>query len=91
MKEKITGIISFLGGIGFILYFVYIVIDKGGLVENQSFTFFSVLLYFISVILYVVWTKLGKKDFSDLEKMDYENQLLKRQIEQKELKKKLEE
>ena len=39
--------------------------------------------------MYVVWTKFGKRVFSDLEKLDYENQLLKRQIEQKELKKKL--
>jgi len=86
MKEKVTGIISFLGGIGWGLFGVFIIFDEG-----IDFPLFALLLSAISIIMYVIWTKFGKKEFSELEKMDYENQLLKRQIEQKELKKKLEE
>jgi len=90
MKEKVTGIISFLGGIGWGLFGVFIIFDEG-IDDDFFFLLFALLLPAISIIMYVIWTKFGKKEFSELEKMDYENQLLKRQIEQKELKKKLEE
>lgn len=44
----------------------------------------------ISTILYVIWTKFGQRESSELEKIDYDNQILKKQIEQQELLKKLE-
>ena len=44
----------------------------------------------ISTILYVIWTKFGQRERSELEKIDYDNQILKKQIEQQELLKKLE-
>ena len=90
MKEKVTGIISFLGGIGWGLFGVFIIFDDG-IDEDNFFPLFAILLSAISIIMYVIWTKFGKKELSELEKMDYENQLLKGQIEQKELKKKLDE
>lgn len=90
MKEKISGIISFLGALGYGLYVAFIIFDKG-IDDDSIYPFIPFVLSEVSIILYVIWTKFGKKELTELEKMDYENQLLKRQIEQKELKKKLEE
>jgi len=91
MKEKITAIISFLGGLGWGLFGFFTFAKESNIDGDDFFAFFALMTSAISTVLYVVWTKFGKKEFSDLEKMDYENQLLKRQIEQKELKKKLDE
>lgn len=91
MKEKVTAIISFLGGLGWGLFGLFAFVKDSRIDGDDFFAYFTLLTSAISTVLYVVWTKFGKKEFSDLEKMDYENQLLKRQIEQKELKKKLDE
>ena len=72
MKEKVTGIISFLGGIGWGLFGVFIIFDEG-IDEYSFFPLFFTLLPAISIIMYVIWTKFGKIEFSELEKMDYEN------------------
>ncbi|MDM1093707.1 hypothetical protein ACKUSY_15280 [Myroides odoratus] len=91
MKEKTTGIISFLGGIVSVLCMLFI-ISTEEINNNLDFIMFILILITgISIILYVIWTKFGKKEFQELDKLEYENQLLKKQIEQKELKKKLEE
>jgi hypothetical protein len=90
MKENITAIISFLGGIGWGLFGVFILFDEG-INEDSFFPILALLTTAISIILYVLWTKFGKREFSELDRMDCENQLIKLQIEQKELKKKLEE
>jgi amino acid permease len=90
MKERITALISFVGSIGWGLFVLYN-IAKRGLYDVDDFLInFSLLALSLSSFLYIVWTKFGKKELSEVEKMDIENQLLKRQIEQKELKKKLE-
>lgn len=88
MKEKITGIISFLSAIGWGLYAVieFFYYYDG----DELLWLFAFLLSAISIIMYIVWTKLGKKEFTELDKIDYEIKLLKRQIERKDLKKKLE-
>lgn len=89
MKEQIAGIISLLGGIGLVL-FTLIVIANERIDDNLDFLILILMLITgISIIMYVIWTKFGKKEFSELNKLEYENQLLKKQIEQKELKKKL--
>ncbi|MDM1490777.1 hypothetical protein HX051_15550 [Myroides odoratimimus] len=89
MKEQIAGIISLLGGIGLVL-FTLIVIANEKIDDNLDFLILILMLITgISIIMYVIWTKFGKKEFSELNKLEYENQLLKKQIEQKELKKKL--
>ncbi|KZE77160.1 hypothetical protein HX030_15020 [Myroides odoratimimus] len=89
MKEQIAGIISLLGGIGLVLS-TLIVIANEKIDDNLDFLILILMLITgISIIMYVIWTKFGKKEFSELNKLEYENQLLKKQIEQKELKKKL--
>lgn len=90
MKEKITAIISFLAGIGWGLFGLYGVIKNEVEIDGEIFIIFLALfISTISVILYVVWTKFGKTTNSELDKINYENKLLKSQIEQKELRKKL--
>ena len=96
MKEKVTGIISFLGAISWILFIlvesINVSLKKNVVFQIVDFIMiFLILITSISIVLYVKWTDFGKKDLSDIAKVDNENQLLKRLIEQKELKKKLEE
>ena len=91
MKEKVTAMISFLGGIGWGLFGLFIILDDNNPRPEDFLAYFAFMISTISIVLYVIWTKFGNKEFSDLEKMDHENQILKKQIEQKELKKKLEE
>lgn len=90
MKERITALISFFGSIGWGLYLLYGTAKHGIYDLDEFLTFFGLFAVSLSSVLYVIWTKFGKKEFSEVEKIDNENQLLKRQIEQKELKKKLE-
>lgn len=90
MKEKITGIISFLGALGWGVGGLFGFVEKGNSIDVEAFLgYMALFITTISIVLYVVWTKFGKKELTDLEKIDYENQLLKLQIEQKELRKKL--
>ena len=90
MKEKVTAIISFIGGLGWGLFGIFIIM-KERIDVDEFFVIFALLTSAVSTVLYVFWTKFGKKEYSEIENIDRENQLLKRQIEQKELKKKLEE
>ncbi len=83
MKEKITGIISFLSGIGWGLFILVVAIDMFDI--DNFLVYFLGIVGSISITLYVIWTKFGLRDRTDLEKIDYENQILKKQIEQKEL------
>ena len=89
MKEKITGIISFLGAVGWGILGVFIFVEAG--LNNDTIYLPPLFITSVSIILYVIWTRFGKQEFSELKKIDLENQILKRQIEQKELKKKLDE
>jgi hypothetical protein len=92
MKERIASIVSFLGGFGCILLSIVGVISDFEHIDTVAFLgVFGLTVSGVATILYVVWTRFGKIKFSELEKIDYENQLLERKIKQKELKKKLEE
>lgn len=91
MKVKVTAIISFLSGIGWGLFVLFVFAKENNIDGGEFLACFAFLVYTISTVLYVVWTKFGKNEYSALEKIDHENQLLKKQIEQKELRKKLEE
>jgi len=99
MKKKVSGIISFIGaivGLCFSLFWCF-----GSL--SPSYTFMEFLfddngvllvmgvLFSVSIMLYIIFTKLGDKHFLNLKKIDIENQILKKQIEQCELKNKLKE
>ena len=92
MKERVTAVISFLSAIGWgIAIVIVMLVENINLKDEKEFLlFFSVLTASISTILYIIWTKFGKREKSDLEKLDYENQILKKQIEKQELIKKLE-
>lgn len=85
MKEKITGIISFSGGIiwiGMIIYRLYTIKpDVAGIIA----VVYSFIVA-ISIILYTVWTGFGR---NQLKKIKHQNDLLKAKIEQKELQDKL--
>ncbi len=50
---------------------------------------FPVICTSISSVLYVYYTNFGKLEKSELDKLNYENEILKKQIEQKELKDRL--
>lgn len=95
MKEKVTGIISLLGSIGWGLFALYYIVDD---FDNNDIgvSLLAILIMIIpciSILLYVIWTGFGKhiEYLSEIKKIGYENRILKRQIEQKELEKKLEE
>lgn len=91
MKERISAVISFLGALGWGLFGLVIIFDDTRIDVDDFIAYFTFMISTISTILYVIWTKFGNKEYTELEKLDIENQLLRRQIEQKELKKKLEE
>lgn len=70
MKE-ITGAISLLGGVGWGLFFLHIIVDEGIRSGEDLILLLILLLSLIccvSIVLYVVWTKFGKKELSELEK-----------------------
>lgn len=45
----------------------------------------------VSIILYVIWTKFGEKQVTELDKLEFENQILEKKIEQKKFNKILKE
>ena len=53
--------------------------------------YFSMSITSLSTILYVFWTKFGKNKLTELEKLNYDNKVLKKRLKQKELKSKLNE
>lgn len=94
MKEKVTGIISLLGSIGWGLFALYGIVDNfDNDIDVSLLIFLIILIPCTSTLLYVIWTGFGKhiEYLSEIKKIGYENRILKRQIEQKELEKKLEE
>lgn len=91
MKERIASIVSFLGGFGCILLSIVGLSDFEHIDTGEFLGVFGLTVSGVATILYVVWTKFGRIKFSELEKIDLENQILERKIKQKELMKKLEE
>jgi uncharacterized membrane protein len=100
MKKKVSGIISFIGAIVGLCFSLFWWLDA---YLTPSYTFMEFLfddtgvllvmgvLFSVSIMLYIIFTKLGDKHFLNLKKIDIENQILKKQIEQCELKNKLKE
>ena len=92
MKIRIAGIISFVTTASItalLFYFFYKAIIF--IVENDevdptypiSFIFIGLLFIFpISSMLYIYWTKFGKREDIELIKLERENKLLRKQIEQ---------
>ena len=102
MKKKVSGIISFIGAIvGLCSSLVILFADY----SQSAYTSFMVylmsddvawalvmcVLLSVSIMLYIIFTKLGDKHFLNLKKIDIENQILEKKIEQCELRNKLEE
>jgi len=88
MLRKITAIISFAGGITGIIGGILVLIEGISKIEG-IYAIIGVFLVSISTLFYVKWTNFGKNKLTDIEKLDHEAKLLKRQIEVKELKEKL--
>ncbi len=90
-KENITGIVSFLGGTAWFLYGVFILLNQK-IRDYESFLVLSgLIITSLAAILYPFFTKFGKKKETELDKINLENELLQKQIEKKELKRRLEE
>ena len=90
MKERVTAVISFLTSLGLGLFLIYVIVSSYDKDSEGFFIAIFALVSTISTILYVVWTKFGGIDLCGMDKMEYKNQILKKQIEQQELLKKLE-
>ena len=91
MKKKITGILSFISAVCW-LVFILVMEIKDPITDitiKTVITFVSILILLISTLLYVKWTNFGNINSKEIERIEYENQLLKKKIEQKELKKAL--
>ena len=89
MKGQIFGIISFIGAIliGGLAMFIWI--DKySGYISAEGLFVIFIFICSISTILYVLWTNFDRK-LSNLEEIDLENQILEKQIEQRNLRKQL--
>ena len=89
-KENIAGLLSFIGGIAWLLFGLFILINQK-IKDYESFLVLcGLIVTSLAAILYPLFTRFGKKQETELDKINFENQLLQKQIEQKELKKKLE-
>jgi hypothetical protein len=88
MKRQILGIISLISSIVYILFGIFEILFTNEL-DNSSgaITWIGIFILLPSIltIIYVLGTKFGKKEISELEKIRTENQILKLQLEQKEL------
>ncbi len=89
MKLKVAGILSMLGGIIFGLFLFYALFDSQIKSTKGFFEWLYFLITSISIVFYVIRTNFGKKVYSEIEKIDQENNLLKLKIEQNELLQKL--
>ena len=92
MKVKIASITSFITIIFQLIVWIYIILTLNRFPEGESLFIITIfLLPIIPTLLVNIWTKFGKgKELTEIEKISSQNNLLKKQIEQQELKKKLE-
>lgn len=90
MKEKLTGIIAFVGLIFMLIGRLYeFYLYKGEMFDDPAKPI-GLLIFLITVLcalLYIMFTKFGGGSLSKIER---ENQLIKSQLENKELKKQME-
>jgi len=86
-----TALISFIGCIGWGLFIIVMLFKVDSIDLEEIITPYAVsLIPIISTILYIIKTKFGQKDRSELNKIAHENEILEMKIQQKELKKNLE-
>ena len=88
MKRRITGAITFLGGLGTVIAMMDN-ISLGNVTEEGFFAVSGLIIVGVSAILYVYWTEFGGDP--ETSKEERENKLLRSKIEQKKLRKDLEE
>jgi|GEM_PF-2394825 len=93
MKKKIAAIVSSALAIFGLVLVIYtlVVKPKTEIIDfEELLTLFILTIWCISTLLYIRWTSFGNTYQSEIKKIETENQLLKKKIEQKELKAKLE-
>lgn len=94
MIKKLTAVVSTIFSISGLVMVVYALINKPNneLLEKEEFiVLISLSAFSLSTLLYLGLTNFGKvKETSELQNLDNENQLLKKKIEQEELKSRLE-
>lgn len=91
---KISGWLSFFLSIFYALASIYVLVEEGR-ISNERFDreFNRFIFFFISsfsTVFYVIATKFGGSTMTDLDKIEFENKMLKLKIEQKALSKELE-
>ena len=92
MKKRITGAITFFSGIIAVMFATYNLIDAGYYLDAEQIFFWLWMgIGGVSASLYVYWTSYGSSPFTENFKVKRENKLLKSKIEQKKLRKELEE
>jgi len=93
-KVKIAGIVSLLGMITAIIWLFSVLLSDNNSSKHFGFEEVCVLLSFLAyaatVILYILWTMFGVYRHTEIQKIEAENELLKRKIEQKKLREELE-
>ena len=98
MKTRITGIVTFVGGLMVVVWSPFVIFDHKYI--NNINAFFTLLIILsICAMLYVYWTKFGSLD-QKMDRIQRQNKLIQSQIdfekirkdiEQKKLKKKSDE
>lgn len=82
MKEKILGIISFSGSVFIIFFILHLLIyDSSKPRPNEITILIAIIICLLCTIFYVSITRFGKVKFTELKKIQYENNILKSQIE----------
>ena len=89
--KRIIGIISLITATGWLCYLIYLLIKEPFPSNFGSiFAIFSMICLAVSTLAYIILTNFGITDPKEIEKINFENKILKLQIEQKQLKKNLE-
>ncbi len=83
--KRIAGVISFICALGWLCFGAFCTVKY----DADIYALISMFFTGFSTIVYVTLTKFGITDLKEIDKITTENQILRLQIEQKELKKKL--
>ena len=98
MKTRITGIVTFVGGLMVVVWSSFVIFDHK-YIHNINAVFTLLIILSICAMLYVYWTKFGSLD-QKMDRIQRQNKLIQSQIdfekirkdiEQKKLKKKSDE
>jgi hypothetical protein len=94
MKSTLTiisGYIAAIGAVGWLIFLIWIFADKPlhNRYLHEILLWLSGFIPVVSITVYLIKTEFWKSNPSDIEVIEMENQLIKKQIEQKELKIKL--